>query len=148
MKKKICIVVVLLLVVLFLGFGICRCVYLLPFTYQDSETLDRETNDTIKELVLNAVKDRCSSLYETNKSNIYDLSHKEDIIQLYDAKKGSHLIVLINSDFMHTVTGSNGVYEGFLHTYFMEDVSEDCNYHFRVEETDQGLRIVFFGLDA
>ena len=104
MKKKVKATILIVLAILLCGFVLCKCVYMFPFAYANSFTLDKETNDEVKELVLNAVKDRCSALYETDKANIYDLDCKDDIVQLFDVNKGRRIFCFINYDFMFYYT--------------------------------------------
>jgi len=51
---------------------ICAYVFILPGAFTNSPKLTIVENNKVKKLVLNAVKDRCSALYDIEPSEIYD----------------------------------------------------------------------------
>jgi hypothetical protein len=100
-----------------------RVVSLLPCMYADNSQLTRDENKKIKELVLDAIKDRCSALYTIDKSRIYDDSSRELIIQ-YDesASTDKNLICLIGGSFMNSVRKvSDWEYEVTVKVYYPEN---------------------------
>ncbi|MBQ8894918.1 MAG: hypothetical protein IJ043_11000 [Clostridia bacterium] len=113
--------IILLFLTLFGFWFTNRFITLNPAFYTDNKALEAITNDRIKSLALEAVKDQC-------------------------IEENGNIICLIDRNFMKTVLkGDDGNYSGFIRSCFTDSVSEDCNYHFTI--SPEG-KLIFFGVDA
>lgn len=112
-RKKIriiiCGVVLLALIVNFLLGNI----FLWHGIYMNNLKLKWEENVEIKKLVLAAIKDRCSELYDINKTEIYDANASELEIIQYDEEakvKKTSWVCLFDPFFMDNVTKNENEY--------------------------------------
>ena len=139
MKKKVAIICILVLAAAVL-FCFAGNILLLPAACANSWQLTWEENSEIKSLVLDAVRDRCSSLYAVDQDEIYDAEAAEEIVQ-YDAAAGieKDWFCLIDPGFMRTVTktGENR-YSVIVKTYSPEDLY----YHFTVQKDGAGNYVI------
>ena len=103
---------VVLLAIAFTTAVLAKEVFLWPGMYTDSDMLDQQTNETIKTLVLEAVKDRCSSVFTVDQDAIYDGDSIRNIVQyggyVYSERA---VFIMVDPHFMDTLEpGENGEY--------------------------------------
>ena len=146
--KIILIIVAILLILAALASCSARFVFLAPSCFSDSNALSDEENDFIKKLVLESIEDRLS-IISGETENIYDFNATDtQIIQLDKTQKNNkHVFILINSDFMRSVTKNENEYTVQVQTYFMEPSSPDCSYEIQISNHAGEYVITFFGLD-
>ncbi len=154
MKKKTAIKIILsiiaaltvIIIILFMTVACAaRFVFLSPSCYSDNATLTEQENYFIKKTVLKAVEDRLS-VFADGDSVIYDQSATDNnVIQLDKSQNNpKHIFILINSDFMRSVTKEEDGYTVCVQTYFMETSTEDCVYEIHISND---YLITSFGLD-
>ena len=121
-KKRILWIFVLVLVFAFTVLAVLRNLLFCPFFYANNSDLDVNTNEAIKGLLLNSVKEK--------------------------SLENKCLFGFIATDFMKTAeqTGEDR-YTVRIQTYFMDALLEDAVYEYQVERTDEGFVIASFGVD-
>ncbi|MBQ8605923.1 MAG: hypothetical protein IJ408_04230 [Clostridia bacterium] len=118
-------------------------VLILPIMYKNSSLLDKESNYQIKSLVIDAIKDRCSSLYNIDSENIYSNETKE-IIQYEFSKKNKSPVCFFDRNFMETlVISENSKYQLVVKMNYPEQYI----YNFIITKKDDRFLIEFFQLD-
>ncbi|MBE7056029.1 MAG: hypothetical protein E7388_01125 [Ruminococcaceae bacterium] len=140
MLKKIIIFNLVLL------FFILHFTFLFPGFYLNILSLNLEENRAIKGIILDAVKDRCSVLFDYEKSEIYDESASDEIIQfdeLAKIKKG-YLCVIDMGFMINTEKKDNKTYYVVVKSYYPENVY----YHFEVQNKDGTYLITQYLLDV
>jgi len=124
MKKRL-IIIAVVLAVLFLIFTLLKNVFCVSGCYKNNNSLDKKTNNEIKSLLLNSIKDHWIKLYNIDKSELYT----EDCIRDYLPEpehwgKGEykHWFIIIDGNFMDTVTemGNDG-YEAYIQLSYPGD---------------------------
>ena len=149
MKRKwigiLAILVIFLIVAATVISCMARFVFLSPSCYSDHRGMTEWENYFIKKTVLQAVEDRLS-VFAKGTNDIYDSSATDiEVVQLDESQNHrKHMFVLINTDFMDSVTKENGEYRILVQTYYMESASDDCVYEIHVSED---FFITFFGLN-
>ena len=138
MKSKLAKTVVIVLLAIFLVIGMiwcaAKCVFLLPSCYSDNKNLTEEENYFIKKLVLESIEARLSIFADGNT----DFETDEE------QENRKHFFVLINSNFMDSVTKDHNGYTVNVQTYFMEPESDDCLYEIHLTKD---FSITSFALD-
>ena len=114
--------------------------------YTNNPVLNQRDNYEIKQLLLYAVKDRCSFLFDIDKEKIYSEDSKEYIIQFDEVTQSKKsLICLVDLNFMESLTVlESNEYAIIMKAYY----PEDYYYHFKIRKTDDGFVIVSFELDT
>lgn len=104
MKRKRMICIVILLFSFVIAF-LLKSVVIWPGAYPNSKVLSTQENKIIKALLLDAVKNRCSSIYRIDPNGIYDADSAKEIIQ-YDTQSeiSKSWFCLIDPNFMRTAT--------------------------------------------
>lgn len=144
-KRKKIILIGSIMVVLLIAVLVLNNVVMWHGMYLNNSKLDKQTNNTIKSLVISAIKDRCLSLYDINMSELYDESQSERIIQ-YDneAHFNKKLFCFINMDFMDSVEKINEEeYRVIVHIVY----PENRYYHIYVNLNNNGGKITAFMID-
>lgn len=140
LPASICIILIVLISVLF------KSVFLLPVMFKNNYNFDTETNKSIKALVLSAVKDRCSTLYEADSKRIYNTNYSNDIIQLHtDSHITKKLICSVDSSFMKSLTQIN---DDEYSLVVQVNYPEFAFYHFTVKRFGIRYLITSFQIDA
>ena len=124
-KKLIIIIVIIITAVIAISIALscaARFVLLSPWCYSDNNELTEKENYFIKKTVLESVEDRLSVFGDN----------------------GTHFFILINTDFMESVTKRNDEYIIRVQTYYMESSYDDCVYEIHMSKD---FDITFFGLD-
>jgi hypothetical protein len=121
---------------------LAKDVFLWTGMYTDSDMLDEQTNETVKTLVLSAVKDRCSSVFTVDQNTIYDSGSATNIVQYggYAYSKRS-IFMMVDPDFMDTLEqGENGAYNLFVTVAW----PEQNTYRLSLRQVDGVFKIVSF----
>ena len=136
-KRIVRIIVILLFAMAVFSAAIwcaARFVYLSPACYPDNKNLTERENYFIRKVVLEAIEYRLSVFADGN----------ADFEAIEEQDKRKHVFVLINSNFMNSVTKDNNGYVVNVQTYFMEPESSDCQYEIHLST---GFSITSFELD-
>ena len=144
-KKKVIIVAVI--VVSFVLLFLLKFVILWEGVFRNNSDLNDEENKEIKNLVLNAIKDRCSVLYEIKQSDIYDENYKENIVTLFNPESVEKGVVCIfNPGFMDYAYSTDiNEYNVLVKVYYPENVY----YDFTIYKDENGAwRIKTFLFDV
>lgn len=142
MKKYIIgLLCALLLIVIILSLS---TVFLFPAFFRNSSLIDKKDNQEIKNLILNAIKDRYSILSSGTDNNIYDEQNHEQIVQLYSPVTERSVLCIIDHNFMNSIEPlDETTYQIKFKMYYPV-----AYYHeFRVQKTQTGYTIIFWGLD-
>jgi hypothetical protein len=144
MKQKLLTITILIGVVVLIILFVFQCVFLLPIMYKNNHVFLSTDNKQIKELVLMAIKDRCSCLYEINKDDIYSSQSEPDIVELIEPSTEKSMFCFIDRNFMDTLvkTGPN-TYTVIVKCYFPESYI----YHLTMEKQSGKYVITEFLLD-
>lgn len=144
MKKKFMIWIAILFFVFVVGF-LLKNVFIWQGAYLNSKVLSTEENKAIKELLLNAVKDRCSLLYKLDPNGIYDADSAEEIIQ-YEPQSdvSKSWFCLIDPNFMRTaIRTESGGYQVTVKVSH----PESYYYCFEINEIEGQYFITSFKID-
>lgn len=144
MRKKLVICLAILLLVFVVGF-LLSSILMRQGIYPNNNNLTDAENQKIKAVLLDAVKDRCSSLYKLDKSKIYDADSAADIIQ-YEAQSNApkRPFCLIDPNFMRTTIKTDNRYQVTLKVFY----PESCYYCFEIEVIDGEYLITYFQIDV
>lgn len=138
MKNRVTKTIVIVLLAVFLVIAMIWCtakyVFLSPSCYSDNKNLTEEENYFIKKVVLESIEERLSVFADGNTGFEADEEQGD----------GKHVFVLINSNFMNSVTKDDNGYVVNVQTYFMEPESSDCQYEIHLST---GFSIMSFELD-
>lgn len=145
MRKKSVFAAIALVVVVGIVFML-GCVVLWPGMYMNNQQLTADENSQMKDLVLSAVKDRCSSVYEIDKNAVYDEAYADCIVQYDDqAASPQSWFCFINPGFMRTATQmADGKYQITVKVYH----PESYDYCFEISKINEQYVITSFGIDA
>lgn len=140
LPASVCIILIVFILVLF------RYVFLLPVMFGNNYNFDSETNDAVKTLILSAVKDRCSALYDADAKRIYNTNYSYDIIQLdTESHIPKKLFCNVDSSFMKSLTQiSDDEYSLIVQANY----PEFAFYHFTVKRFGIRYLITSFQVDA
>lgn len=143
MRKKLVMYIVIVLLVFVVGF-LLNSIVMWQGMYPNSKDLTAEENKKIKAVLLDAVKDRCSSLYKLESSRIYDTDSATNIIQ-YEAQSdvSKSPFCLIDSNFMSTAIKTDDGYQVTLKIYY----PESYYYCFEIKVIDGKYLITYFKID-
>lgn len=143
MKKHYLLTIIILIALFIIVMILLKSVFMLPFMYKSNTSFDKDTNYQIKTLVINAVKDRCSLLYDIDETGIYT-SDSKDIIQ-YDVKaKFKSPICFFNYDFMDSLYQNK---DSTYHVIVKMKFPEEYFYDFVISKNGDRYFIEFFQLD-
>lgn len=143
MKQKLWIITALI-GILVLGISlILQCVILSPIMYKNNNAFLSAESKQIKSLVLNAVKDRCSNIYEIDKESIYSSDPNADIIERIEPSEEKSLFCFIDRNFMDTLVKRDSTYTVIVKCYFPESYI----YHLTMEKQGEKYVITEFLLD-
>lgn len=121
-KKRIFWILSLVLLLVFVVVTVFKSLLFYPFFYANNSDLDVNTNEEIKGLLLDSVKEK--------------------------SLENKRLFAFIATDFMKTAeqTGEDR-YTVRIQTYFVDALFEDAVYEYQVERSDEGFVIASFGVD-
>ena len=146
MKKRLIIILIVLLVIAFPTFFLSKNVLVLPICYKNSSLLDKKTNNEIKSLLLKAMKDQCSTLYNMDKKELFT----EDCIQgdldgaRFRGEGRSSWFITIDDNFMkNLIEKSDNEYV----TVIKVNWPNEDNYHFNIKLIDGKYMITAMGID-
>ena len=143
MKKRIMLAIIII-VLIFITFIVLKNVVICPTMYKNNALLSVKENESIKTLVLKALKDRNSCLYTINQTSIYSFENKENIIQLESPNEKKSFLCAIDGNFMQSLVKSDEhTYELIVNAYY----PEHCYYHFTIESFANGYIITHFLID-
>ncbi len=143
MKRKLWIITTFV-GILVLGISlILQCVILSPIMYKNNNVFSSAESKQIKNLVLNAVKDRCSNVFEIDKESIYSSDSNADIIEQIEPLKQKSMFCFIDRNFMDTLVKSGTTYTVIVKCYFPESYI----YHITMEQQNGAYVITEFLLD-
>lgn len=134
-----------LLAIAFTAAFLAKDVFLWPGMYTDSDMLDEQTNETIKTLALEAVKDRCSSVFTVDQDAIYDGDSILHIVQyggyVYSERA---VFIMVDPHFMDTLEPEE---DGEYSLAVTVARPEKNTYRLTVRPVDGVYRIVSFQLN-
>ena len=93
--------IVLMLLVIALVSG--KFIFLWSGVYKSNSSLDDVTNKEIKSLLLNVLKDRHSTIFTMNKSELYTEEYRLEYMQSDNSSAAKSMFISIDSDFMESV---------------------------------------------
>lgn len=143
MKKTMLILgipIVILIIMCFLLY-----VIIWPGLFKNSPNLSKKENKAVKELIIDTIKDRCSSLYNFEKIELYDESFSENIIQ-FDPEAGikKKCICIIDLDFMLSIEKEDyGIYNVIIKSHY----PENCYYHITIKNNNGKYSVISFLVD-
>ena len=144
MKRRILIASGAAAVALVILFGVIGTVFMPNWMFSNNSQLQPEVNREIKTLVLQAVKDRCSSVYNVDREQIFDLD-SENLIAAgaLDSPADKSLFCIMDSQFMRSAAFSDGKYTVRVKMYY----PESYYYEFIIEKQGDQYRITSFSID-
>lgn len=143
MKKRVMFAIIIILILTM--FIVLKNVVLCPIMYKNNTSLSAKENEIIKTLVLKALKDRNSGLYNINQTSIYSFEKKENIIQLESPNDKKSFLCIIDRNFMQSLVKSDDhTYELIINVYY----PEHCYYHFTIEGSANNYIITYFLIDT
>ena len=140
-KKKISLILVSAVVLIFIVGFVLKDVFLLPMFYKSNKGFGEEANNEIKSLVLGSIKDRHSSLFSLEKSRLYAerLATEQDRA----AAQARFFFIDIDDNFMQSLEKKNN-------KYFVKvclNFPDDWQYYYTIEEHDGQYIISNFEID-
>ena len=143
MKRKLWMITTII-GILVLGISlILQCVFLSPIMYKNNNVFSSAESKQIKNLVLNAVKDRCSNVFEIDKESIYSSDLNADIIEQVEPLNEKSMFCFIDRNFMDTLVKRGTTYTVIVKCYFPESYI----YHLTMEKQGEKYVITEFLLD-
>lgn len=140
-KKKISIILISIVVLIFIVGFILKDIFLLPMFYKSNNNFGEEANNEIKSLVLSSIKDRHSSLFSLEKSRLY--AEKISTEQKYAAAQEKFFFIDIDDNFMQSLEKKDN-------KYFVKvclNFPDDWQYYYTIEEHDGQYIISNFEID-
>lgn len=142
-KKRIFIGFFIALIVIV--FFLLRNVFLWEEMFKNNSFITSGENRAIKQVVLSAVKDRCSKLFNIDPSDLYKIDSKYSNIQLESPNvSGKSLFCLIDPYFMNTLEITDS---GMYHVIVKVNYPESYYYHISLIKDNDDYIIVLFELD-
>lgn len=141
-KKKISILLISAVVLIFIVGFVLKDFFLLPMFYKSNKGFGEEANYEIKSLVLNSIKDRHSTLFSLEKSRLYaeSLAHEQE----YTAAQANFFFIDIDDNFMQSLEKKDDKYSVKVCLNF----PDDWQYYYTVEEHNGKYIISDFEIDS
>lgn len=141
MKKMLIVITCVLLSTIMLFAS--SLVFLFPSFFINSTSLTLDENKEIKKTILSAIRERYSYVNENN-SNLYDPESSDKIVQLYDPYQDTHLLCILDPNFMNTVEKYNDDTFSIKAKMFYP---VNCYHEFRIKKSQSGYIITYWEID-
>ncbi len=136
--KKIHIILICCFVLILTTVFSLKNVFMSEFFYANNSDYGKDVNDSVKSVVLDSVKERCSLLYKPDKTNIYSANFIESVDWDEQSEEiPKSVLCIIDADFMKTL---QQVGENQYRVIVKARYPEDCYYEITIKkEADQYL---------
>ena len=141
LKIIICAIVLLVIVAMFF----MKYVVLLPALYSNNDTLDKNSNDEIKELLLNSIKYQHSAISHADVSEIYTESYQRQYNIHNNNAADKSFFIIVNRDFAQSISKIN---DTTYHAEIQLKFPDDWKYYYTIEkQKDNHFLISYYEID-
>lgn len=142
MKKYVALITIISIFIITFSLFLAKNVFMSEAFYFNNSDYDKATNHSIKTLVLSAVKQRCSLLYDIEPSSIY--SNEFISSDEFNEQKDKSVFCIIDINFMDNIIKySENACVVIVKSYY----PEECFYHITINKVNGKYLVTSILLD-